>query len=304
MNDPFSDVLDLVGVRSSVYFQKDFLSPWCMSVSNTGFAQFHIIVRGNAVVTHGGVTTQLAAGDVILFPKGAAHMIGDAPDSAPLSGQDVISAMANGQEPFLEGGIATRMICGHFEYDFDCTHPLLEELPPMVLLRSAELPAMDHLFGLVQLIVRESSSDTPGKDVVVRRLSDGLLVTILRAYFESRQQDAGFYRGVTDKRMSRVIAAIHGTAGDNLTVEKLATIAGMSRSSFLHHFKTQVGQSAGAYSTRWKLLKSRVALSDTSDSVESIAYSAGYNSTSAFSRAFHGNFGLTPTEFRSQRVQG
>jgi len=218
MQDPFSDVLELVGVRSSVYFQKDFLSPWCMSVSNTGFAQFHIIVRGKAVVTHVGETHEVLAGDVVFFPKGASHLIGDAPESTPMSGQDVIASMAQGNEPFVEGGAATRMICGHFEYDFECTHSLVEDLPPIILLRSADLPAMDHLFGLVQLIVRESASDAPGKDVVVRRLSDGLLVTILRAYLETRKQDAGFYRGLADRRLARAVAAIHSNTGDNLTV--------------------------------------------------------------------------------------
>lgn len=299
MEDPFSDVLELVGVKSSVYFQKDFLSPWCMSVANTGFAQFHIIVRGNAVVTHQAQTHDLGAGDVVLFPKGASHFIGDAPDSPPLSGQDILSAMANGKEPFTDGGAPTRMICGHFEYDFGCTHPLLEELPSMILLRSSEMPEMDHFFGLVQLIIRESSTDIPGKDVVVRRLSDGLLVTILRAYFETRKQDAGFYRGLSDTRMSRVIAAIHNAQGNSPNVGELAAIAGMSRSSFSYHFKEHVGQSAGAYATRWKLLKARTALSETSAPVETIAIRAGYNSTSAFSRAFHGCFSVTPSEFRS-----
>lgn len=300
MQDPFSEVLDLVGVRSSVYFQKDFLSPWCMSIANTGFAQFHIIVRGNAVLTYNNETWELTAGDVILFPKGASHMIADAPESQPMSGQDVISAIARGDEPFVEGGTATRMICGHFEYDFECAHPMFEALPPMVLLTATDLPVMDHLFGLVQLIVRESATKAPGSDVVVRRLSDGLLVTILRAYFDTRKQDAGFYRGLADKRLSRVIAAIHSAKSETPSVEELAEIAGMSRSSFLHHFKAQVGYSAGAYATRWRLLKARAALSGTSDTVEKIAFAAGYHSTSAFSRAFHGCFSLTPTEFRTQ----
>jgi len=300
MGDPLSDVLDLVGVKSSVYFQKEFLSPWCMSVRDTGFAQFHIIVRGNAVVTHNGVTHAVSAGDVVLFPKGASHLIGDAPESDPLSGQAVIEGMAKGAEPFTQGDIATRMICGHFEYDVDCAHPLIEDLPHMILLTSMDLPVMDNLFGLVQLIVRESASDTPGKDVVVRRLSDGLLVTILRAFFETRKEDPGFYCGLTDPRMSRVIAAIHNTAEKPLSVEDLAQIAGMSRTSFLNHFKAKVGQSAGAYTTRWRLLKARAALVETSDTVEVIAYQAGYHSTSAFSRAFHGRFGVSPTKFRNR----
>jgi len=298
MTDPLSDILDLIGVRSSVYFQKDFLAPWCMSVSDTGFAQFHIIVRGTAVIIQGDESLQVSAGDIVFFPKGASHLIADQPGRTPMSGKDVIESMANNMEPFTEGGAATRMICGHFDYNFDYAHPLFEELPKRIVLGAAELPKMDHLFGLLQLIIRESSNNAPGSKVVLRRLSDSLLVTILRGYFEMEKANIGFHRGLNDKRISRAISAIH-TDNNQYNVEELAELAGMSRSSFLHHFKALMGQSAGAYTTRWKLLKARAALSETKASVESIALAAGYNSATAFSRAFHSHFGETPSQYRS-----
>ena len=158
---------------------------------------------------------------------------------------------------------------------------------------------MDHLFGLLQLIIKESSNNAPGSKVVVRRLSDSLLVTILRGYFEKEKSNIGFHRGLGDKRISRAISAIHSD-DTQYTVDELATLAGMSRSSFLQHFKNLMGQSAGAYSTRWKLLKARYALNDTNTSIESIAFSAGYNSATAFSRAFHSHFSETPTQCRNE----
>ena len=96
MSDPLSDVLNLIGVESSVYFQKDFRGSWCMDVSNTGYAQFHILVRGSASVTHAGQVIQVSAGDIVLFPGGASHFIGDTPESKPMSGADVVQAMSEG----------------------------------------------------------------------------------------------------------------------------------------------------------------------------------------------------------------
>ena len=179
MSDPLSDVFEMVGVESSVYFQKDFLGPWCMDVSNTGFAQFHILVRGSAVVTYAGKTSFVRAGDIVFFPRGASHLIGDATDSKPMSGFAVIEAMNEGREPFTEGVRATRMICGHFEYDFGYSHPILEELPEMVLIRADELPTTDHLFSLVKIIIIESANAAPGSDVITRRLSDAVSYTHL-----------------------------------------------------------------------------------------------------------------------------
>ena len=299
-DDPLSDILNLVGVKSSVYFLKDFSKPWCMSVANTGFAQFHFIVRGNAIITHDTQAVQVSAGDIVLFPKGASHSIGDAAESHPINGQELIASMERGVEPFIDGEFATQMVCGHFEYDFNYAHPLFENLPSMILLSKTQLPEKDHLFGLLTLIIQESKSHAPGSSVVVRRLSESLLVTILRGYFKLMAGQTGFHQGLENKKISRAIVAIHSDVNNQFTVDQMAELAGMSRSSFLHHFKRLMGQSAGAYATRWKLLKARSKLSETKASVESIALSAGYNSATAFSRAFLAHFGETPSQFRLQ----
>ncbi len=303
MSDPLSDILEQVGVEGSVYFQKDFHGPWCMDVSNTGFAQFHIIVNGNARVTHDGQVLQLSAGDIVLFPKGASHLIGDADDSPVTVGSDVIRAISEGQEPFTEGVTTTRMICGHFEYDFGYAHPLLEELPEKILIRSADLPALDQLLGVMQLIIKESSSEAPGSRVVARKLSDGLFVTILRSFFEREKERSGFFRGLLDERIARAIEAIHSDISNQLTVDDMAKLAGMSRSSFSQQFKLLVGQSAGSYATRWKLLNARSAIKNSMKPIETIAFSSGYSSATAFSRAFHTMFGETPSECRQKKQQ-
>lgn len=298
MTDPFSEVLDMIGVKSSVYFQKDFRAPWGMSVSNTGFAQFHIIVRGTAIVLHDGATIDVSAGDIILFPHGASHLICDQSQSVQVPGGDVITAVANGQDPFLDGDVTARMICGHFDYDFGFSHPILKDLPDLVILRASSSPMLSHLVNLVQLIVWETSTNAPGSDVVVRRLSDALLVSVLRAHYEIEKPSIGFYRGLSDPRLNAALCAIHQNTGDTPDVSALAELAGMSRSSFLHHFKEKVGQSAGAYATTWKLLKARAALGSRDQLIESIALDAGYQSASAFTRAFQKHFGTTPSEYR------
>ena len=300
MSDPFSEVLDMIDVKSSVYFQKDFRAPWGMSVSNTGFAQFHIIIRGTAVVLHKEQKFDVSAGDIVLFPHGASHLICDQSQSVQVPGGDIISAVARGVDPFADGEITARMICGHFDYDFGFEHPVLKELPDMIVLRSGDSPMMSHLFNLVQLIVWETSTNAPGSDVVVRRLSDGLLVSVLRAYYEIERPRIGFYKGLSDPRLRTALEAIHKSDGDTPDVATLAEMAGMSRSSFLKHFKDNVGQTAGAYATCWKLLKARAALNAEDQSIENIALNAGYQSASAFTRAFQNYFGATPSRIRQR----
>ena len=78
----------------------------------------------------------------------------------------------------------------------------------------------------------------------------------------------------------------------------MAAHAGMSRSSFSQRFKDFVGQSAGSYATRWKLLNAQLALRTNDDLIDKIAFTNGYVSAAAFSRAFNTAFGETPTQCR------
>ena len=296
--DPLSDILDLIGVKSSVYFQKDFHAPWRMKVSDTGFAQFHLIVHGEAVVEHDSSFTHVSTGDVMLFPKGASHLIGDSSDSPSMDGKDLINEIARGNEPFCGCGRATRMICGHFEYDLRYLHPLIQELPNIIHIKAVDLPIEDQLLILMKLIASEFRGTSDGHHVVLRRLSDVLFVTILRAYFRQAQTNIGWHIGLQDKRISKAIAAIHAEDGWKFGLGKLASVAGMSRSSFAATFKNLVGSSPGDYSLRWKMLIARKALTDSNRTIEQIAFDYGYSSSSAFSRAFVSIFNQTPKHVR------
>ena len=156
-----------------------------MSVDNTGFAQFHFVIRGGAIVQSDGTQSLLSAGDIILFPKGANHTIGDHPTSAAIAGGDVIEALQGGKEPFTQGPLATTMVCGHFEYDLTHPHPMIRYLPTQIVLRTNDLPMGDLLLGLLPLIVRETKNSAQGSRVVIQHLSEALFTSILRAYFET-----------------------------------------------------------------------------------------------------------------------
>ncbi len=294
--DPLSDILELIGIRSSIYFQKDFCNPWKMTVSDTGFAQFHFIVRGGAIVEHAGKQDLLAAGDVVVFPKGASHWIGDHPNTPGMPGAKVITAMQAGQEPFTHGPLATRMICGHFEYDLSHPHPLVQQLPSQIILRTAELPTGNLLMGLLPLIINETKSTPIGNRVVLQQLSQALFTSILRAYFDRENTQ---FAPLSDARIMRALSAIHGPSGWQHSLSDLAELAGMSRSSFAAKFKTDIGQSPGEYAMCWKLMKAKQTLQTTNLPIEQIAHDNGYTSASAFSRAFRETLGMNPSQCRA-----
>lgn len=297
--DPLSDILELVGVRSSIYFQKDFCGPWKMSVGNTGFAQFHFVIRGGATVQSEEGKSLLSAGDIVLFPKGASHTIGDHPMSAAMAGGDVIQAMQKGEEPFTQGPLATTMVCGHFEYDLTHAHPMIRRLPAQIILRTNDLPMGNLLLGLLPLIVRETKNSAQGSRIVIQHLSHALFTSILRAYFETNATDVGPYAGLRDARILGALSAIHEPEGWSYNLTDLAQRAGMSRSSFAARFRSLIGQSPGDYAVNWKLLKAKQTLETTQKTVEQVAYQYGYSTSSAFARAFREHIGLNPSQIRT-----
>jgi AraC family transcriptional activator of mtrCDE len=298
--DPLSDILELLGFRSSIYFQKNFCGNWKMSVADTGFAQFHYIVRGTAIIEHDGHIAHLSAGDLVVFPKGATHAICDNPESPATSGQDVIARMQAGDEPFVEGEVSTRMICGHFEYDLTHQHPLVSDLPSRILLKTGEMELGTLVSSLTSLIVNETLTKEMGSRTVTQSLSQALFASILRAHFvQQADSQIGFYAGMRDKRIVLALSAIHEPDGWRYSLADLASIAGMSRSSFATTFKTHMGQTPGDYALNWRMFKARQALEKSGRTIDQIAQVYGYGSSSAFSRAFRAVMGVRPSQIRA-----
>jgi AraC-like DNA-binding protein len=91
---------------------------------------------------------------------------------------------------------------------------------------------------------------------------------------------------------------MHSDPGHNWTLQTLAENIGMSRSSFARHFKEKVGTSPMEYLTRWRMLLACDRLKNTSNSVALIANAMGYESESAFGKAFKRVMGYSPRQHR------
>lgn len=302
MQDAISPVLDLIGVKGAVYFQADFSAPWGMAISGTGFAQFHLVVSGDAVLRHEDCPQlNLSSGDLVVYPTGAAHTISDSTDSPMHSGQEVVGAILEGKPVFNGEGHRARLICGHFSYDQAYRHPLMSELPERLMLRSSEILGNDTLLSLLRLIIQETNQPTIGSQTIVQRLSDAVFVAILRTYIALEKPTDGFLAAIRDPRLAQCVSAIHTAFPGSLSLEELARRSGLSRSALALNFKRHLGIGPGEYATCWKLLKAAQMLSQSDQSIDAISYSCGYQSPSSFARAFRNYYGMAASEFRARR---
>jgi AraC-like DNA-binding protein len=94
---------------------------------------------------------------------------------------------------------------------------------------------------------------------------------------------------------------MHDDPGHPWTLQKLAERVGMSRSIFAQRFKETVGATPMEYLTRWRMLLAGDRLKNSDDSISLIALSSGYESESAFGKAFRRVTGCSPRQYSRGR---
>ena len=111
----------------------------------------------------------------------------------------------------------------------------------------------------------------------------------------------GRLRALSDDVVAPALAALHADPARDWTLQILAGAAAVSRATLARRFTAAVGESPGAYLTRWRMDLAARRLRDTDDPVAVVARSVGYTSEYAFSRAFSTARSLPPGRYRTCR---
>ena len=101
-------------------------------------------------------------------------------------------------------------------------------------------------------------------------------------------------RGSQADRIGKAIARIKQDYATSLTVAELASVAGLSPSSFHEHFKTLTATTPLQYQKELRLLEARRLLMNGTHNVSSAAFEVGYESPTQFSREYSRKFGNSP----------
>jgi len=318
--DALSDVLKSTHLEGAVYLNAEFTAPWCIE-SRYGLDSirkrlegadhvvfFHFFLDDGAKVplADGGVI-EVDAGDLVLFPQGDDQRMGSDLRMAPDEfGSFVDDAQKDAEVIHLRhggGGAPTRVVCGYIALSRSMSRPLFDCLPPVVRIPIGDGPGAQLLRELVRTGVRESSQAGPGTSSMLAKLSELLFVEAMRRYAETIPPEAkGWLAGVRDLHVGRALAAIHAEPHASWTVDRLARHAGISRSALAERFVSLLGEPPMKYLARWRLALAAQALRSGREPIIRIAERAGYESESAFSRAFRREFGSPPATWRRARL--
>lgn len=307
-DDALSQILTALRMRGSVYFLTSFSPPWGVHVpQHRQVARFHMAIRGQCWLRVEGhaPAISLAAGDLVVIPHGAAHILSDAPDRPPTKLDDVLAQTGyNGSGALVYGGPndsqPCQLFCGHFEFDDAVLHPLLRDLPRCIHIPNTESMNSAWLESVMRFVGAEVFAAKPGADAIVHRLSEIIFIQSVRAFVEQAGPHAGCLAGVTDAQLSRALSQMHKAPGKGWTVESLAQAAGLSRTIFAERFSRLMGMTPLGYLTQWRMNLAHGLLREGGKPLIEIAETVGYHSESAFARAFRRHFGASPGGLRHQ----
>jgi AraC family transcriptional regulator len=100
------------------------------------------------------------------------------------------------------------------------------------------------------------------------------------------------------EQIQNVTQYIREHINEPLDRETLAEVAGFSVPHFHRVFTATTGESAVNYVRRMRLERAGRKLRMGAVDITEVARAAGYESHAAFGKAFKGQFGLSPSEFR------
>ena len=179
---------------------------------------------------------------------------------------------------------ADQQCCMSFEVVFDGPMGpsfLAEQSKPISIVMKDADPS---LVQVMMLIANEMQASRCGQPFFMNRAGDILLVSLMRHLTSRPQQSTGLFQALSDPRIAKSLVAMHSKPAHPWTLESLANLAGMSRTSFANYFKEVMQVSPGKYLENLRLAIAR-QLVDTGIGLKQIATRTGYSSPSTLSRA-------------------
>lgn len=243
-----------------------------------GLGQLHLVRRGPLEVRHAGEVVPVTEPSLLFYPRPLAHRF--------VSDDTVGADMACANLAF-GGAVSAGVAVG-------AGHPLARSLPRFVCLPLAALPGAAPV---LELLFDEAFAQRCGRQIVVDRLFDAIVVLLLRHLLDSGHITEGPLAGLGHPQLAKAIVAMHDAPAEPWTLETLAARAGMSRSRFAEVFAQVVGETPAAYLAQYRITLAQQALL-RGEGLERVAQHVGYGSAAALSRAFSAASGMSPREWR------
>lgn len=234
------------------------------------YGQIHLVRSGVVQIDHGARKRErVDEPSLIFYPRPLPHrFITDRKDGADLA-------------------------CANVSFNGGEINPLAQALPPCVVM---PLKDVDGAAPVLDVLFREAFSQQCGRQHIVDRLFEVVIVLIIRTMLDRGSVSAGLLAGLSDRHISKALVAIHAQPERAWTLESLAKQAGLSRTQFAALFRERTGSTPADYLARYRISVAQAMLRKGL-SLKLVTDKVGYGSTAALSRAFSSLTGHSPREW-------
>jgi len=284
--DPLDDLLQGVRADGAGFGRTELSPPWTLRFTDGASLTLSAALRGEAWISlDAGPPRLLKPGDTAIVRGPAPFTVTDRPQP----GSFTATTSADTSPP-----ASTVLLTGTYQVRGQVAARLLGLLPPLLV-----LPGTDGCSSLCDFLDSEAASCRPGRQVVLDRLLDWLLVCTLRGWFDRPEAaPPAWYRALGDEVTGPALRAMHQAPERPWTLAALAAEAGVSRTTLAARFTRQVGKPPLAYLTDWRMTLAADLLTGSTATVAAVARQVGYADAFGLSTAFKRVHGVSPSEYR------
>jgi AraC-like DNA-binding protein len=298
--DPLAEIVTLLQPSASFSKLVEYTGRWRIRRDVEGKPVYFAVLEGECrVVGAGQPPIIVRSGDFVLSPSTNDQVVESI--DAPPYGIDMLPVEL-GEGRFRvgrsDGPINLRMQVGLCSFASPDAALLVSLLPAMVVTRGEP-----RLATLMQLVGDETRQSRPGRELVLERLLEVLLIEALRSGTDTASVPS-VARGLSDDRLVAALRAIHAKPAHGWTVADLAAEAAMSRSAFFARFSRIVGLPPMEYLLAWRMAIAKRLLRTREFAIEHVAARVGYGSASTFSTAFTRHVGMPPARYARAGAAG
>ncbi|CDG81209.1 AraC family transcriptional regulator [Janthinobacterium agaricidamnosum] len=294
MHDPLSEVIALL--QPSAVHSKCISGAgrWGIRYAAFGQPSFCAVLEGSCrLAVEGRQAVTLAAGDFVLLPATPGFTLSGCEAVIPeyIDPRHTLATAEEVRHGTPHGPPSVRMLGGYFVFDSPDAALLVSLLPALMHLRGAT-----RLSSLVRLVSEEACADKPGRELVLTRLVEVLLIEALRST-PGHDSPPGLLRGLADVRLAAALRQMHADPARPWTVAQLAQESALSRSAFFDRFTRAVGLRPMEYLLAWRMAVAKDLLRRHGIGLAQVAERVGYSSASTFSTAFSRHVGQPPSRY-------
>jgi AraC-like DNA-binding protein len=292
--DPLAAIISLLRPQAVLSKVVSGAGEWCIRKPPYQDPAFCLMLSGSCFLKPDGLDAlQLNEGDFVLLPEMPGFILASNLDLKPAP----VELDPATETHYGSGPTTMRMLGGYFRLDRSNAQLLLKLLPPVIHIGRTDTGS-NRVHQLVEQIAEETNAELPGRNLILERLVEILLVQSLRFRIAaSSREEHGLLAGLSDPALAKSLREIHEDVSRRWTIEQLARVAGMSRSVFAERFTRKVGMPPMQYLLEWRMAIAKNLLLTERPSLAEVAERVGYQSASAFSTAFTRLTGRSPSEF-------